>query len=290
MTSGFGLRIIISKCFTFYELLILLSGKLFIKYRTSLFKQLQDKENKLSILFQNCQDVSISEENAFLRYKIRNTMFSFQLRLAGSDVWVFNQVILNSSYHYLLDVYNEKFGLAPTTIVDAGANIGLASIYFSAYCPNSTVMAIECDTENIRVAKQNTSVNSLNSIRFIQAALWPTSVKLSIVKDFRDKLEWSFRVKEDSDGDIVSITPQQVVSDFPSIIELFKIDIEGGESSLFNSSTDLNWLKSVKMIAMEIHDELSARQQILEILKSNGFDFIEYGELVISINTRYTLK
>jgi hypothetical protein len=44
------------------------------------------------------------------------------------------------------------------------------------------------------------------------------------------------------------------------------------------------------MIAMEIHDELSVRQQILEILKSHGFDFIEYGELLICINTRFTLK
>jgi FkbM family methyltransferase len=290
MASTFCLRIQISKCFTFYELLVLFSGKLFIKLRTSLFKRLQDKENKLSILFQNCQDVSIAGENAFVKYKVSNTLFSFQLRLAGSDVLVFNQVILNSSYQYLLDVYNEKIGLAPTTIVDAGANIGLASIYFSACYPDSTVMAIECDAENIKIAKQNTSVNSLNSIRFIQAALWPTSAKLSIIRDFRDKLEWSLRVKEDSDGDIVSITPHQVVSDFSDNIDIFKIDIEGGESSLFNSSTDLNWLTSVKMIAMEIHDELSVRQQILEILKSHGFDFIEYGELLLSINTRFTLK
>jgi FkbM family methyltransferase len=288
MASTFSLRFQISKCFTFYELLILFSGKLFLKFRSSLFKQLQDKENKLSILFQNCDDVSIGEERAFVKYKIGNALFSFQLRLAGSDVWVFNQVILNSSYQYLLDVYNKEFGLAPTTIVDAGANIGVASIYFSAFCSNSTIMAIECDAENIEIAKQNTSVNSLSSIRFIQAALWPTSAKLSIMKDFRDKLEWSFRVKEDSNGDIVSITPQQVVSGFSGSIDIFKIDIEGGESNLFNSTTDLNWLKTVKMIAMEIHEEVSPREKILLELKKFNFDLSYHGELIVCVNKDLT--
>jgi FkbM family methyltransferase len=283
-------RFRIFKYFAFQDLVRLLVGKLIPGFRSAGFQKLQDKENKLSIILAHDRFSAISSHEAKLTSKVADVTVTFLLRLAGSDVWVFNQVIICKEYEFVLSVFKAKFGRAPQTMIDAGANIGLVTIFFKAANAEASILAIEPDHDNFEIIQQNILLNKFSGIELMECALWPEKKNLSLVNDFRDKLDWSLRVKEDMDGKITSIAPSDAVTYIGDNLDLFKIDIEGGESELFKIGNNMNWLSRVRAIAIEIHEEQANRGLIISILESNGFTISTHGELTLGINKAFVLN
>jgi FkbM family methyltransferase len=280
-------RIKVFRHLTFRELCLLLAGKINASFRKQAYRELQDKENKLSVLYEHSKNLVFIGDTARLVVRLFGMNVSCQLRLQGSDVFVFQQTIVNESYKDVVALYRKSFNVEPRTIVDAGANIGLASLYFSALCPDSVILAIEPDTNNIEIAREHIRSNNFGKVDVRQAALWPETKMLSLVNDFRDRLNWSFRVEPDKMGDIPAITPAQMVDHFKKEIDLFKIDIEGGEAQLFQPQADFEWLKHVKMVAIEVHDEYIKTSEVRQILEDYGFAVQHLGELTVGINSYF---
>ncbi len=65
-----------------------------------------------------------NKKKSILRIKLKNISASFYLRQNTSDVNVFEHIFAENQY-------NVKFDFKPKYILDLGANIGLASIYFN---------------------------------------------------------------------------------------------------------------------------------------------------------------
>jgi len=275
--------------FSIQELFILFSGKIFNSLRSSQFLALQEKENKLTILLAKKGLLkTLSPDEVELSLTVNKTLITFFLRLKGSDVWGFNQVILNREYNHLLVLYQKLFYSNPTTIVDAGANIGLATLFFKAHNPDAHILSIEPDKGNFSIASRNIKVNSFKDISILNDALWPTKQSLKLVNDFRDMREWSLRVEEHQEGTITSITPHDALSYFNNQVDVFKIDIEGSEAKIFDSTNDMSWLEGVKIIALEIHHEFGASERIMNVLSTHGFTITHHGELTIGVNTRFS--
>src|SRR5688572_6336531 len=68
------------------------------------------------------------------------------LRLKTSDLPTLQKVWRDEEY---------RFDGDPKFIVDAGANIGIASIYFATKFPNARVIAIEPEPENFTLLEKN---------------------------------------------------------------------------------------------------------------------------------------
>ncbi len=69
-------------------------------------------------------------------FKSTRYQTTFHLRSQTTDKYTFKQVFLD-------DQYNVALPFTPTRIIDAGANIGLAAVYFAHRYPNSKVIAVE---------------------------------------------------------------------------------------------------------------------------------------------------
>ncbi len=92
---------------------------------------------------------------------------AFRLRLnGGSDLATLTEVLLDESYRL-------PFDLQPTTIVDAGANIGLASAYFARRFPEARIVALEPDRTNYDLMCHN--VRAFPNVEPVWAALWATT-------------------------------------------------------------------------------------------------------------------
>ena len=275
--------------FSLGDLILLISGKLGLTKQSEKFNLLDDKKNKLDLLYvYDRKSFRLAENNeVIVRLVLEGKAYSCKLRLAGSDVLVFHQVIISKEYEFALSVFKEKFGRAPATIVDAGANIGLVIIFFKASNADAKILAIEPDHENYRKAQQNILQNNFSGVELMERALWPTKENLLIVNDFRDKMNWSLRVKEDVQGKVGSITPSDAIDYFGDSIDLFKIDIEGGESEIFKTENNLDWLHKVRAIAIEIHEEQASSKRIIDTLELNGFIISSNGELTLGINTAF---
>jgi len=105
---------------------------------------------------------------------------------------------------------------------------------------------------------------------------------------FRDGSDWSFRLTEtqsDIGGTYPAISIPELIDQYDiEVIDFLKIDIEGGEVSVFSTESNLNWLKSVKVLAIEIHDEFNCRAVIENTLVDFGFSISHSGELTIAVN------
>jgi FkbM family methyltransferase len=284
--GGVRQRVKILRHFSLYEILRLAAGKIFSQLRSATFMTLQDKENKLAILYRYGSSVRIENGHVNLAYNPGHVKLNLFLRLSGSDVWGFNQVFINREYDSVMSVYRDRFHAEPQTMVDAGANVGLVSLFFKVLNPALRILAIEPDEDNCNLARANVAANFFESVVVQQLAIWPTRRQLQIVNDFRDYNPWSLRVEEQQNGTINSITPPEAIDYFGEAVDIFKMDIEGAEAKIFAPDNDLDWLRKIKLIAIEIHEEFAAKRFIIDILNDYGFEIIQHGELSIGINLK----
>jgi len=85
------------------------------------------------------------------------------LRAHSSDSIIFRQLILDGE----LNVGVEP---GPQYILDAGANVGLATLVLAGLFPTALIVAVEPDPANSEMLRRN--VSHLSRVRTIEGALW----------------------------------------------------------------------------------------------------------------------
>ncbi len=175
-----------------------------------------------------------------------------RLRSKTTDIAAFVQIFVHREYEF-------ELGLSPKVIIDAGANIGFSSIYFSIRYPKSLIIALEPEVGNYELLRQNVALYP--NIVAINKALWSGNQALRIIDPGKGK--WGFQVQGDTIlpkgrvlGTVEGVTLTQIMSDFGlSYVDLVKLDIEGSEKTIFESSE--TWISLVGVIAIELHDWLN---------------------------------
>lgn len=212
------------------------------------------------------------------------------LRSEGSDLQTFSQILLEQEYQPLIKLVGQRMPLEKIEyIVDAGANIGLTTVYLKRFFSQAKVVAIEPDNENFSMLSRNVESNKLNNVHLLEAGLWDKESSLEISRNFRDSLDWSVTLEEKHESknqpDAIQGLPLSSVKQkfgFPRI-DILKIDIEGSERFLFaDEATALRTLDGVRYLALEIHDEFDVRPKIERMLVQNNFSFFEAGETVFA--------
>ena len=169
------------------------------------------------------------------------------LRNNKSDKPIFFQVFYEKQY----DLYGVNFPEA-LRIIDGGANIGCASIYFSVRFPKAEIIAIEPEKNNFKFLESNTK--AYENIHCIQAGIWNENEDLSITNPDAGAAEFMFENKPTVDNIIkgMSISSLLILKKWNDV-DIIKLDIEGAEKEVF-SANDLSWLKKVKLLIIELHD------------------------------------
>jgi len=213
------------------------------------------------------------------KYIIIKSGVKVYLRNGTSDLPAFRQVFLEGEYSY-------PFNIKPEYIIDAGANVGLASIYFSLRFPGVKIIAIEPEPGNYKCLCNNTK--SFSNITQVMAGLWYEDTLLGICKS--EKLgDWGTQLsKSTANRQVECYSIENILTryQFPRI-DIFKIDIEGAEKELFLHAQDLNWLKKTKIVVIEIHEFLinGLTQAILSKVDSQfHFSIDKSGENTILIS------
>jgi len=224
----------------------------------------------------------------FFSYLINDKSFIINLKKKSSDIKVFQQILIEEEYKIIIDFF-QKNNFSPVTIVDAGANIGLTSMYFTAYFPELNIIALEPSQKNFQRLTHNILKNNLSNVTCVPKGIWGYSSNLTSVKDSKD---WSFRLTERSDSSRSEVCEVLSVLDIIKrfdlkLIDFFKIDIEGAEASVFSEKANLSWLNRVKVIAIEIHAEFASKDCIENILLEFGFLIYHSGELTIGFNSKF---
>jgi len=181
--------------------------------------------------------------------RYRNPLY---YRHGTSDILVIRNILYNEEYAC---VGREK---EPHLIIDCGANIGCASLYFLHKYPQAHLIAIEPDEENYSLCLKNLEPFA-DRVTLVKAAIWPLDTGLRIVRGtYRDGLEWSHQVRVCSEGespDIEAVSFSTLLKNHhDKPIDILKIDIERAERNLFLLHYE-QWLCRVKVLVVELHDE-----------------------------------
>ena len=136
----------------------------------------------------------------------------------------------------------------PPAIIDGGANIGMASLFFLNSHPGSRVIAIEPDDSNFELCRLNLEPYG-GRVKLIRGAVWKSPGHLSL--EFGEQ-EWVHSVREDKSGSVEAFTVPSLIAMCGGRVDLLKLDIEGSELEIFGSAAR-EWLPSVRNIAIELH-------------------------------------
>jgi len=222
-----------------------------------------------------------------LVYSINEKEFTFKLKRHSSDLAVFKQIIINQEYRDVILLLKSK-KINPSAMIDAGANIGLATIYFKAHYPDLKVLAVEPSYETFKRMMSIFSENDLHEVKEFQGAIWSENTELNLDNSFRDGQDWAIRtVNKTSNRDTVEAIDILKAIDMLEVsqIDILKVDIEGAENEVFSTSESVKgWLPKIKCLVIEIHDEFQCRDRIIRILEDFDFELIESHEYTIGMN------
>ena len=173
--------------------------------------------------------------------------FGKLLRVEPAPLGVCREVVAADCYR-LCDLSG-----AERTLVDLGANVGIASLAMAARCPESHILAVEMDREAAARFTRNMALNGLSH---------------------RVTLKWG-RLGEALEGDHGdgSTAPSCAVGDcLPdgASCDFLKCDIEGAEHAVITPGAA--WLDRVRRIALEYHWTAKDGGNLAAVLKGHGFD------------------
>jgi FkbM family methyltransferase len=158
------------------------------------------------------------------------------------------------------------------TIIDCGANIGLATIYFKKKFPHAKIIAFEPDPEIFKILTKNIeSAHCGESTKLIQACLSDTTGETTFYSDGADG---GTSIASTTNTKQVTVPTIRLRDYLDQPIDFLKIDIEGSEYTVLNDSIDV--LHLVKNIFVEYHSFSNQEQNfdvILKILRDAGFRY-----------------
>ena len=137
---------------------------------------------------------------------------------------------------------------SPAFIIDGGANIGMASLFFLNRYPASKVVAVEPDPANFEICRLNLEPYG-NRVTLIRGGIWKTAGHLALQSS---QQEWTTSVRDDPSGNVEAFTLPSLIALGSGRVDLLKLDIEGSEGELFECGAP-EWLSCVRNIAIELH-------------------------------------
>lgn len=171
---------------------------------------------------------------------------------------------------WLDNVYRLPIAFTPASVLDLGANIGLASVWFS-HAYSSHVTAVEPLSENAELARENFARNNVRG-EVIQAAVGLT-----------DGVGWMETGREPNLGRLGARGVEVRVVGISSLLEglgqvdLVKLDIEGGEGDLLEAP---EWLDACRSLVVEFHPAVVDRDHLVATLQGRGFAFYPAGSVL----------
>lgn len=170
-------------------------------------------------------------------------------------------------------------------IIDGGANIGTAAVWYAAKFPGAHIVSIEPDADNFSLLERNCQALDVEPVH---AAIGREPGWL-VVTDL-GRGEWGYVTRPDGDGEKVRaitladlVKHKQAAGYTPFIL---KLDIEGAEKDLFDG--DAAWFHAFPYAVIETHDSMmpgqTSSRSFLTAHTAKPRDLIIAGENWVSVD------
>lgn len=215
------------------------------------------------------------------------------LRPCDSDLYVASQIFTESGYDFGSKITSGlnrvakawlAEGIQPV-IIDAGANVGYSSLFFSAQYPDAKVIALEIEPQTFAMLRKN--VAGCPRIKPSLAALWSHDDGVDFHSGAHQS--WSNFVSDKQATDVGGRTPsvrldQLLLANERALV--IKLDIEGAEREACSVKPEV--LRTCPVIVVEPHDFMfpgkSCLSSLLSALAHQDRDVLISGENLIFLD------
>jgi FkbM family methyltransferase len=195
------------------------------------------------------------------------------VRLRTTDASVYSEILRRGLYDFDLP-------FSPQIIVDAGANIGMASIYFANKYPKAKIIAIEAEASNFAVLARN--VQPYSRITPVHAALWNRDGEICIGQPDSTTGafgNWGFITQESQGTKVRAITMRTLMKETQiDSVDLLKMDIEGAEKEVFEAC---DWIGNVRCLMIELHDRYKSGCSAAVNAMCKGFSVLQRDDTTV---------
>ncbi len=159
-------------------------------------------------------------------------------------------------------------------ILDCGANIGLATLYFKKHYPRAKVTAFEADPTICSILEKNLRVNGCADVETVHGAVWTSNGSVSFAREGADSgaIEGVGGALPGLTATVPSVRLKDVLA--KGEVSILKLDIEGAEEAVLRDCEDE--LANVRTLLLDIHEFEPNRRKtpaIFELLANAGFTF-----------------
>jgi FkbM family methyltransferase len=251
-------------------------------------KYLEKIENKSDDVMDLIEEITEVLHPAFLKeYNVQhvnvpNIANPVCVRMDTTDPYVFKQIFQFQEYQL------PQLPFTPRFIIDAGANVGYASVWFANLYPNAKIVAVEPEKSNVDILKYN--IAPYKQVTAIHSGLWNKDTYLNVRDTGRGN--WGIMVEEVAEPTSISfkaVTIESILeqSAFEDI-DILKLDVEGAEREIFSSGYE-SWLGKVKVLIIELHDRMKqgCSKSFFKAVSNYDFAVSIRGENLILTRTEY---
>jgi FkbM family methyltransferase len=163
-------------------------------------------------------------------------------------------------------------GVEQPRILDCGANVGVASLFFKQQYPRARITAFEADPAIAEICRRNLGANGAGDVELVAAAVWTSRGETEFVCEGSD----SGAVAELGviKGRVQKVPTVRLRDYLTERIDLLKLDVEGSELPVLEDCSDV--LGTVQAMTIDLHEfDPNHRQtgRLFELLAGAGFVF-----------------
>jgi len=160
-------------------------------------------------------------------------------------------------------------------ILDCGANIGVASLFFRKRYPKARITAFEADPSLFALLDANLGANGAQDVERKHLAVWTAAGTLTFRSEGSDSgMIASLPGAVDGRSVVVPSVRLRDVLEAEPAIDLLKLDIEGAEDAVLADCEPS--LGRVRALIMDLHEFDAASRQVprvLDLLARAGFTY-----------------
>jgi FkbM family methyltransferase len=216
----------------------------------------------------------------FLKMSLASVERGGEITLSGFHVSYFDRPTLLYLYReiFVRQTYWFQGRDAQPVILDCGANLGMATLFFKYLFPDATIQCFEPDRKTFEVLQRNVERNVLAKVNLYNVALWDEATEIP------------FYANSNAPGNLLMSTNGNRTTGTPALVsarrlstyidqdvDLLKLDVEGAELRVLRELASSGKISRIRQMIVEYHhkipDEPSSMSHLLRILEDNGFEY-----------------
>lgn len=218
---------------------------------------------------------TLSERMNLLRARLSRQQ---KAKILNFDVEVLNQGSIQIALReiFILGEYRFDSHVESPLILDCGANMGLATLYFKHVYPAARIVAFEADPKIAALLRDNVCKNNLQNVTVHNLMLTAGEGEYTFFAEGEGTLTGS-SIPGRNAGPPMKVQGARLSSFVNETVHLLKLDVEGAEFDVMADLITTGKIALVERMIIEYHHKINGTDskfsEFLALLETNGFEY-----------------